>query len=585
MNKLIIAAAAVAAATGGYYLSTLGGESNDNSVVSATNHNPILDYVPADTILYSGSLKPFPTKNYLKSFVAYHEKLDTESLQTAESTPLDRFVFNIVQQYADNAKNPDLLLKTFGMPDETSSYIYTLGIFPVLKTTVTNADAFWAVLDKAEKESGFTHEKRQISGMEYRFYSLDSDGSEYGLIVAQDKGILTIAWDANSTNDVLEIMLGLKKAPKSLADSGIIDNLVNTYKYKDGSVFFLNNQEIIKGLTTTDGNMLAQQLTQVIASPDISESTSNHIKEWRTPVCHAELTSISNNWPRIVSGTTNMRVSASESEIDYLTVIETKNQTILTALKEMSGFIPSYIKSNHDNLAFSFGLGVNADKLASSVTTIWSDLQQPKFKCAPLESLQYDIEQQNPAMLAMMTGMVAGLKGASFSVFDYQLGDDLSQITHLDSLTTISGENPIMLYKLIADSIPQLAGTTTTLESGKEIDLSEIFKSPPVYDIKTSLALKGKHIAVYTGDKSTVLANSLQKESLDSNYFYSLSFDYKKVFAPLLSVATTMGDKEVIKSLNQVKNIDMRLKTDLSVDEKGLVFDTTVHVKADKSTK
>ena len=72
----------------------------------------------------------------------------------------------------DGIKDPVLLLKTFGFPDEIKPYFYTLGALPVFKIDVNQADAFWAALDKAEKDSGVTHEMRKVGDVDYRAYAL-----------------------------------------------------------------------------------------------------------------------------------------------------------------------------------------------------------------------------------------------------------------------------------------------------------------------------------------------------------------------------------------------------------------------------
>jgi len=53
MNKMAVAVAVLAVGAGGYYFSQLS-----NTVAL----NPILDYVPADTLAFSGQLSPFQLK-------------------------------------------------------------------------------------------------------------------------------------------------------------------------------------------------------------------------------------------------------------------------------------------------------------------------------------------------------------------------------------------------------------------------------------------------------------------------------------------------------------------------------------------
>ena len=62
MKKIVIAAAIIAAGAGGYWYT-------QNGAGSSASANPLLDYVPADTPLFSGQLTPFPLKPIYSLFL------------------------------------------------------------------------------------------------------------------------------------------------------------------------------------------------------------------------------------------------------------------------------------------------------------------------------------------------------------------------------------------------------------------------------------------------------------------------------------------------------------------------------------
>ncbi|GIU08862.1 hypothetical protein [Shewanella morhuae] len=574
MKKIVIAAAIIAAGAGGYWYT-------QNGAGSSVSANPLLDYVPADTPLFSGQLTPFPLKAYLQSISGNYQQYPSNALAELDEldSPMGKFFVSIYQQYMDGIKDPALLLKTFGFPDEVKPYIYTLGALPVFKININQGDAFWAVLDKAEKDSGVSHEMRKIGDVDYRAYMLsdDSVAEKVELLFAQKDGILTMTFSTSLTKpDLLEMAFGIKKAPQSLAASGIIEDIIKTHGFKNNSVSFINHVEIVKALTSADSNLLSQQLTQLLANENVGEDP---LAEIRTPECRAELTAIAANWPRTVAGLTEFSVTEKESHMAASFVIETKNQPILAALQKMRGFIPAHMADINTTI-FSMGIGLDANEVAPALTAIWDDLQKPQLTCAPLAQWQSELSQQSPAMLGMFTGMANGVKGMSVSLLDFKLAahDDDYQLESVDALVSLSADNPAMLFNMVKPFAPMFADVQLA-DNGDATDLSPILMLPPALGIKPMLAIKGQHLVVYSGDKGLQLANKLATEKLSTNGMYSLSADYGKMFTPMLTFLEMTGEP-VPEEMQMLKDYNMRVKMSFDVNQQGLVIGSVANSKA-----
>ncbi|MCL1090672.1 hypothetical protein L2744_13935 [Shewanella profunda] len=574
MKKIVIAAAIIAAGAGAYWYTQHG----TSSSVSA---NPLLDYVPADTPVFSGQLKPFPLKAYLHSISGNYQQYPTDVFAELGEldSPMGKFFVSIYQQYMDGIKDPALLLKTFGFPDEIKPYFYTLGALPVLKIDVDQVAAFWAVLDKAEKDSGVAHEIRQVGGVDYRAYALSDDSSseKADLLFAHKDGILTVTFSTSVTEpELLEMALGLKKAPQSLAASGMLQEIIKTHGFMEDSISFINHVEIVKALTSPDSNMLSKQLTKLFAAENSGEDP---LAEIRTPECRAELSAIAANWPRTVAGLTAFSVTEKESHMAASFVVETKNQPILTALQKMRGFIPAHL-ANIDSTIFSMGLGFDVNEVTPSLTAIWDDLQKPQLTCAPLAELQTELSQQSPAMLGMFTGMANGVKGMSISLLDYKMGTQESepQLESLDALVSLSADNPAMLFNMVKPFAPMLAEVQLA-ENGDATDLSPLLMLPPELGIKPMLAIKGQHLVVYSGDKGLALADKLASEKLSANGMYSLSADYGKMFTPILTLLEMSGEP-IPEEVQMLKDYNMRVQMSFDVNKQGIVLGSVVNSKA-----
>ena len=137
MKKIVIAAAIIAAGAGAYWYTQHGSSSSASA-------NPLLDYIPADTPVFTGQLKPFPLKNYIQSISGNYQQYSTDSLAQLGDldSPMAKFFVSIYKQYMDGMKDPTALLKTFGLPNEIKPYFYTLGVVPVFKTDISHIDAF-----------------------------------------------------------------------------------------------------------------------------------------------------------------------------------------------------------------------------------------------------------------------------------------------------------------------------------------------------------------------------------------------------------------------------------------------------------
>ncbi|EDQ02115.1 hypothetical protein [Shewanella benthica] len=539
MKKILIAAAVVAVGAGGYWFSQQsGGE--------ASQSNEVLASVPADTPIFSGQLTPFPIKSYInslsQSYKTYPEDMFAELEQSDDAKA--KFFVSLSRTYMDSMESGQQFVTTFGLADEVRSYFYTLGLLPVLKLDVEKPEAIWALLDKAEKDSGFSHQMKTLKGLSYRSYTLTDagDAEPIELVFSQQDGLLTITLNASIlAEETLETALGINPVTPSLADSKILQDIIKTHGFSDAAVGFINHQELVKAITTKDGNQLARQVTAILA-----QEGEDPLLELRTPECHSEFTAIAANWPRTVFGLNSISIGDQETSLDFSTVIESKNQTFLNALKSMRGFIPDYVKNSRDSV-FSMGLGIELNQLVPSLTAVWDEMLQPQYQCQILQEFQQEMSGQNPAMLGMFTGMANGVRGVSAALFDYKFTELAAgaqgepSLESVDAIISLSADNPSILFNMVKPFAPGLANIQLP-QDGSPVDLSQLLPLPPEYGISPKLALKGKHLVLYTGDKAEAVANKLADEKLDNNGLYSVYLDYSKVFAPILSLAEMTGE-------------------------------------------
>ncbi|ACA85074.1 hypothetical protein [Shewanella woodyi] len=571
MKKVLIAAAVVAAGAAGYWVSQDKGASGEADLILAS--------VPSDTPLFSAQLTPFPIKSYINSvsqnYQAYGDDMFAE-LEESEDTRA-KFMLSLTQTYMESLESGEKFVSTFGLPEKMRSYFYTLGLLPVIKLEMEEPKAVWAVLDKAEKESGFTHEKKTVKGVEYRSYSMTDVGETetIDLLFAIADGILTVTFDSSfSQPETLETALGLAPVANSLADSGILNDIMKTHGFSGDGIGYLNHQEIVRAITTKDGNQLARQLTAFA-----EQEGEDPFAIVRSNECHTELSSIAANWPRTVFGVNNLSISDTKSHMELETIVESKNKLVLDALSSMRGFIPDYVSQSNSSV-FSMGLGIDLNELVPSLTSIWDDMLTPQYQCQVLQEMQGEMSGQSPAMLGMFTGMANGVKGIAASVIDYKFSDDQDNpaLESVDAIISLSADNPSMLFNMVKPFAPELADIELK-DNGEPVDLSYLLPLPPEFGVKPKMAVKGNHLVIFSGEEGEAKAEELAAETLKSNGLYTATVDYGKMITPLVALAELSGEP-MPEELAMMKDYNMQLKMSLDINQQGIVFDSVVDNKA-----
>ncbi|MCP4325585.1 MAG: hypothetical protein GY787_27840, partial [Alteromonadales bacterium] len=552
---------------------------NQNNSSPAYN---VLDYIPADTAIFAAQLEPFPLKDYITSapkMVAPSDQQNMADLYDA-TNPGANFILSLLKTYETGLSDADLLIKTFGLPNELRAYFYTLGLLPVFKIELANEQAIWELLDKTELETGFTHQKGNLHGFEYRSYPItdNTDPVKAEMIVAINNGLLTITFNSRYGDEkLLSTALGLTKSDNSLANTTIIEKTIKQYSFKKASLAFINHVEVIKGLTTQDGNLLANHISSISSN---SASTSP-ISEIRTEQCASEFATIAQNWPRTVAGYTDLNISAKESTISGSMIIESKNQPILKALSAIRGFVPNYINDIENNV-FATALGLDVNQFANSLNDIWSDLQTPSYSCQPLADIQATISQsgESISMVGMSASMANGVQGISLGLLDYAITDleTSPKLESLDALFTISAENPEQLFNSVKMFLPELQQIQLTTD-GEAVDLSNMLPIPSEINVAPKLAIKGKHLVIYNGEKGEKVANALATEALSKNGLYNFSFDFKKMVAPIIT-ATELSGETIPEEAMFLTEYDARMLVSIDVNEQGLIFKSSINNKA-----
>ncbi|WP_111978299.1 hypothetical protein [Algibacillus agarilyticus] len=568
--KPILFALGLASAAGAttYYASQM---SNDELMA--------LENVPADTVLFSGQLEAFPLTQYMQTYQASFGDPTQVMLMLDETfkpeNPEAQFSVNLIKHYLTASQSADDLKARFGFGDDVRMLVYTVGLLPVFRYEIADAQALWSSLDTLASEAGITPEKVAVDAFSYVKYPVvNNDGVMVELAVSVIDGwaSITINTPINTPED-LNIALAIEK-PKNALAAESLQAITDKYAFDGSSVGFIDHVQIIKGLTQAEGNAFGRMLTNLaqLTKPDMFNSM-------REQACATDFSAIANAWPRTVMGTRHVEIDNESSSIKAALAVESTNQETNASLGQLRGFIPQHVY-NFDNQIANVAFGFDVDELTPVLMQFWTEFTNADYTCESLVAAQTKISQTSPMMLGMFTGMVGGVKGISATIFDFELDLENEQVPvkGIEALITLSANAPLTIFNGLKALYPPLADVTIP-EDGSPLAVSSFFPLPPALGLNPQVAVKGNHVVIYQGDKAAAVADNLTNEALVNNGVNAFSVDYKSLFGPLNTVLESTG-KPIPEGFTDFAKLDMQVQVSTDYTVNGIEIETTMDTQA-----
>ncbi|RFA27003.1 hypothetical protein CAI21_15740 [Alkalilimnicola ehrlichii] len=569
MKKLLLGGALVAAGVAAAVVVLDGGSDQAPSA-----GNPLLAYVPDDTLFFVGGLEPYHAAGYFDAFgplgLEMPGDIRSQELEALRGEDLPAgakillgFYFELMMG-SEAASDP---LSAFGLGDSFNSVVYTVGGAPVLRTELADSTVFEAALDRIEANVGVSPQATEFEGVTYRRYALfeetEADQLFVGISAHNDVATFFLDGEIIGGDEVRSLALGLARPEQSLADGTRLTDLVKRHGFLPSSFGYLDHREIIRGITDPEGNRFGQLLTTLMADANDPE-----FDMLRSEACRDDLMAIANNWPQTSFGYTRLDYGTAPA-IDSKLIIESRDSETMSALSSLRGHVPAYLQQEEMAGSFGLALAINSEQLTPFIQTTWRRITQAEYSCPMLLDMQADLRAQNPAMLGMFTAMLGGLQGVSVSLFDVELAPaafgQMPEVTQLSGLVTISAKDPNALL-MSAGMIPGF-GSLQLPADGSAIPLP----LPMMGNTQPMLALRGQHIVLYSGERAEPVAQALSNEALEANGFMAFDLDYSlygKMFDVLDDPELQQDFQQVVE---QLKGFVLRSSLDF-VDD-GIVFE------------
>lgn len=503
--------------------------------------NPLLKYVPAETLFFSGNTQLINIDDY--PFVSFKPFVDI-TMSQSERKALDKehsFLYELYLDLAATAVQGNSVIRThYGLPQNLAAVFYGIGISPVLKITLADEQAFLNVLNQAEKKSGFHHQQGNLDGLKYRSYPM---GDKHQLIISiqsADAGqkAATIALLSNTAAKTQkQSVFGLIVPEQSIKTK--VKTIQQENQYLPLSVSFLDFKELVRSLFKAN----SKPANQLEENPwvELFGDQDQFFTQLQASDCETDVMNLAQDMPLFIAGYKKYQVQKQRMIIDFEALLEIKNQNVKTELSRFRGFIPDHVRHGARDNILTFGLGVNLSQISPFYVYLSKVFRETTFQCQQLKEMQKSIAEFNPLMLAMVTGVVDGVKGISFALQDFRSGNteqttkgqssnknvsdtNTAKKFELSALISLSADNPLNVWQMMAAFIPE-AALLTPAEKPQKLNFPEL----EAMGLEIFVATKGQHLVLYTGKQAETVSNNLLNEKMLTNGFFQETLNYTEL--------------------------------------------------------
>lgn len=573
---------------------TLASCGNDGDITTAVNSdNVLLAYIPEDTPYLAGNLEPIPAEVIEAMFMRLQPALDAVQAELAESRAdlarsadsddTSRDIALAVLDELDGKLNPEGLT-SLGFSMEPRQAIYGMGMFPVVRISLGNAQALRDTLARIESSSGVEFPEKEHQGQSY--WKLADDhpdshgdfgGGIYLAIIEQggDAHLAFSIFPTEAEGELLPAFLG-QVMPENETASKRLAKINQQYGYTPYGTGLIEFQRAFDQFVDPD-SLLRRSINQ-----DGSHDFPN-----LDEVCQAEISALIARAPRMVAGATEMTPSAMGGQ--YRLELADDLASDLAALVSS---VPSAPMGSERLLEFAMGIRIGAAR--DFLITKTTELSQKPFECEALQNINVKASEAltklNTYPLPPLVNNLLGIR-ASLS----QMPENQHDIATARGTIALHVDKPEMVVGMATMLLPQMEEITIE-KGGPPVELPQ--SMIPVPGVVAYAAMSDSALGIALGqDESTRLSDYLDARPGNTGSFFSVNYDMATYMDQMdaltddLIQAGAMNsdeqgdmeyrhDDEVGKAFRDAfKNMAGRNQMELRFDKHGFAIDNRVQFR------
>lgn len=476
------------------------------------NTNPLLAYVPADTAYVYAALEPLPkeiTDAYVERFQPVLDVMSKQINQFQTDYAAGEFQHDEMARFATavldelggslNAESLDKL----GISMQAHHALYAVGVFPVIRLGLSDAQELRNAIARIETKMGFELPEKTLDGTSY--WRLVQDDIPVGVYIAiVDQQFALSVFPVGAEASLLPAFLGQEMPAKSMASSNALAVMNEKKGYTGYGSGILDLQKLADEMLNPDS------VTRTYLGPGMGyDPTSLDV------VCIAEIKAVIAKAPRMTAGTT--RLSANEFAMRYELEIESSLASSLAAL------VSDTPAATDDDYLLSASLAVQVGKLRNFMLEKANALVTAPFQCEMLQQLNRDAGKLVKQLNIPMPPMVNNLMGARVRLDDF---DPATTIPQGSGLLVIHVDKPEMFIGMASMMVPGF----------DSLDIAN--QSEPVRIPAGMLHMEGLDVFAMMSDnaigvsigeqQSRDLGKFMSAKPQDNGTFFSVSYDMAK---------------------------------------------------------
>lgn len=521
----------------------------------------LLQYVPADTPYFLGSLEPFDksitdamkpmTESLLES---YGELIETVLADADdEPNPLRPFL----KILSDELKSDEDYI--FGLGYESRMVIYGHGLMPVLRATLDDTKRYDALIARMDADPEVDLKSGKAGDIDFRYLASDE---MHAIFARNGDQLIVTATPAAASAELTPLLLGVSKVDKSLADSDRLSTLAATHGYLANYLGYIDTAGLLSNFTGEPSGANKVLFDAVGGPPELSA------------VCQTEFASLAAVMPEMNFGYTE----ASTKKFVGKAVLELR-EDIAAGMQTLAAAVPGVGGDMGGVGFFSFGIDIGAarDFFGARVEAI----SAKPYQCEQLAGLNEMAAGMQQGLSTPLPPIVNNFKGAAIVVddirnFDIQGGQppemDVRAILAIDDAPSVLAMGQMFLPPLAALSL-EPTGEVIDLPPGLipgVTDPAYVAISENAVSLGLGSAVKGK------------LAAMLSAPVTDNPPLQSLGYDmseYMRFVGDMVEKGEEADTKQALNIMRQMQDVMDRSWFSLSADANGVVIDTTVTLK------
>ena len=542
--------------------------------------NPLLAYVPADTPYLYANIEATPPE-VIDAFIlragpalaAVRELFDDLDIKISTSDTEEhheaRLVAALLTEF-DGKLNREGL-ESLGLSLESHVAIYGMGVFPVIRVSLHDADALRGAIARVETASGMDFERHNLG--EYEYWKITDGEQQAGVYIAILNDHFAISmFPSSAESEWLPAFLGQTLPADSTVAAKQLAQLNRDKGYSNYGSGYIDLQRLAGEFLDGDSKTAA-----------LLKSLGHHDPASLDEQCVAEIRGLISHAPRLVGGTTEL--SADTVGISYQVELE---KSLAARLVELVADVP--VAGRGPDKVLTASLGLNIGRVRNFLIEQATAIGDSPFQCEQLQA----INRQAAALLAQlqqpMPPFLGNLKGFRLSLDELDYENFSPE--NISGMFALEVEKPQMLVGTAQMFVPGLEGFE--LERGADpVELPQELMSFASADLRVYAAMGDDSIGFAVGASGQAeLAAFMDAKSGNDETFFSLEYDMaaqleiQNSIAQRLSGLDTTPDSDAEKFRNLSKNIQDsykdwlgRTRLEISFTEDGLQMENTITFK------